>query len=413
MSKLNCHGIGVIIDDKVPLSEDEQTGDTICEIVGQLHNDGISLLKYRGIPTQGEWDNFGNVSFLLIDWSLLPSMVGDTANKKMKKKICDFIKAIHRKAFAPILVFSNHDDAEIKRSLKNNGIEVDVPNAYVLVRPKSEMNALEEDGTSKLFNEINTWIQATPAIKLFTTWGNDVLTARNQMFAEFYNKSHNWPSLLWNAYKEDADDPSYGLSQVMFDNLRGRVRSNISEMPNVVPDDGAFAALKDVLALTVMLPSSILSDDQVRCGDLFKEKSGRFWLVVSCDCDCIVHNGESEESTFVQVVKVDGGCKPDSEKMKNRFSKKYGLEHQANQSYLFPIDGKCYCVTYPSLKMMKLSEFDMGKRVGRVLPPYITDIRQRLAQWNQRVGFPKLPIELFPAVQVADSTCNTNEGAQE
>jgi hypothetical protein len=182
----------------------------------------------------------------------------------------------------------------------------------------------------------------------------------------------------------------------MFDNLRGRVRSNISEMPDVVPDERAFAALKDVLALTVMLPSSVLSDDQVGCGDMFKERSGRFWLVVSCDCDCIVHNCESEESTFVQVVKVDGGCSPDSEKMKERFSKKYGLEHKSNQSYLFPIDGKCYCVVYSSFKTMKLSEFDISKRVGRILPPYITDIRQRVAQWNQRVGFPKLPSELFP-----------------
>ena len=418
MSKLNCHGIGVVIDDKVPLSEDEQTGDAICEIVEQLHSDGISLLKYREIPAQGEWDNFGNVSFLLIDWSLLPSIVGDTAvgdtaNKKMKKKICDFIKTIHSKAFAPIFVFSNQDETEIKRYLRDNGIEVDVPNAYVLVRPKSEMNALEENDTPKLFSEINKWIQATPAISLFATWGNEILAARNQMFAEFYSKSHNWPSLLWKAYKYDNDDPAYGLSQVMFDNLKGRVRCNISEMPDVAHDERVQASLKDVLSLTVMLPASTLPENQIGCGDLFKKGSGKFLLVVSCDCDCIIHNGESAESTFVQVVKVDDGCTPENEKMKERFSKDFGLLHQANKSYLFPIGGKCYCVTYSSFKMMKLSEFDMGKRVGRVLPPYITDIRQRLAQWNQRVGFPKLPIELFTAVQAADSTCNTNEGAQE
>ena len=398
MSKLNCRGIGVVIDDQVPLSDEEPVDDAIGEIVSQLKADGISLLRYREIPPETEWNNFGTAAFLLIDWSLLSPDAGDSAKQVMKNRICDFIKAVHTKAFAPIFVFSNQDDGEIKEYLQNQGIPTEKPASYVLVKPKAEMRELDAEGNPKLIAEINAWIQATPAIKLFTSWGNDVLAARNQMFAEFYNKSHNWPSLLWKAYEEDDDDPSQGLSQVMFDNLRNRVRGNISTMPDVVPDENASAALKDILALTVMLPSSVLSDNQIRCGDLFKEKSGRFWLVVSCDCDCIVRNGESEESTFIQVVRVDGGCKPDSVKMKYRFSKKYGLEHTSSQSYLFPIDDKCYCVVYPSFKTMKLSEFNMEKRIGRILPPYITDVRQRLALWNQRVGFPKLPNELFPSV---------------
>lgn len=401
MGKLNCRGIGVVIDDKVPLTDEESVDDAIGEIVSQLKADGISLLKYREIPSESEWENFGTAAFLLIDWSLLPTDVadvGDAARQVMKNRICDFIKAVHDKAFAPIFVFSNQDGDEIKRFLQGRGIPTEMPGSYVLVKPKAEMRELDATGNPKLITEINDWIQATPAIKLFMSWGNDVLMARNQMFAEFYNKSHNWPSLLWKTYEEDNDDPSQGLSQVMFDNLKGRVRCNLSEMPDVIPDENASAALKDVLALTVMLPSSVLPDNQVGCGDLFKEKSGKFWLVVSCDCDCIVRNGESEESTFVQVVKVDSGCKPDSERMKDRFSMKYGLEHKSSQSYLFPIDDKCYCVVYPSFKTMKLSEFKIEKRVGRILTPYITDVRQRLAQWNQRVGFPKLPKELFPSV---------------
>ena len=47
--------------------------------------------------------------------------------------------------------------------------------------------------------------------------------ARDKMFADFYSKSHNWPMLLWNAYKDDGDDPAHGLSDLMFDNLRARV----------------------------------------------------------------------------------------------------------------------------------------------------------------------------------------------
>ena len=423
MSKLNCRGIGVVIDDRVPLVDEEDISendggeengsaknadaenkkDLICDIVRELKEDGISLLKYRELPPKSEWDNFGAVAFVLIDWSLLAEGVGGAAKKLMVKQICDFIKAIQGKAFAPIFVFSNQDDAEIKDALKKSQIETDVPGAYVLVKPKAEMNALGDDGSPKLFNEINKWILATPAIRLFTTWGNDLLTARNKMFAEFYDKGHNWPSLLWKAYQDDNDDPAHGLSQVMFDNLKARVRCDLPEMPMVKHDEKSLIALRDVLALTVMLPAVVLPKNQIGCGDLFTIKSGKFWLVVSCDCDCIVHDGESAETIRVQVVQVDSGCSPKSTTMRKRFSKDFGLVHQSNQSYLFPINGKCYCVSYPSFSMIQLSQLNVDKRVGRILPPYITDVRQRLAQWNQRVGFPKLPSELFPLVDSSAS----------
>lgn len=410
MSKLECRGIGVIIDDQVPLSPKETTSDYIANIVNHLQEDGIPLLKYKTIPPESEWPNLENVAFFLIDWYWDSSGLDvhdplaetirnpDVPMSAIGDKICKFIKAVHQKAFAPIFVFSNQGDTDSKQCLTDNGIAIDVPGAYVFIKNKKDMIDLDEDGNPRLFSEINTWIRATPTIHLLTTWGRDVLAAKNQMFAEFYDKSHNWPSLLWKAYKDDGDDPAQGLSQVMFDNLKARVKCGVPEMPDVGQDERALASLPDILALTVMLPSSSLPQKQIGCGDLFKVKSGKLYLVVSCDCDCVVHKGESAESTFVQVVKVNGGCDPESEKMANRFSIDYGFLHQSNQSYLFPINGKCYCVSYPSFSIVPLSELKLDKRIGRILPPYITDVRQRLAQWNQREGFPKLPPELFPAV---------------
>ena len=443
MSKLKCQGIGIVIDDQVPFFEedniagnnvsDEGAGknkvseskqDLICDIVRNIREDGMPLLRYREIPQPNELDNLSNVAFMLIDWALINPRVAvegssddedssdevDVDITLLAKPICQFIKSFHSKAFAPIFVFSNQENEEIKEALRDNGIVVDVPEAYVLVKPKQEMAELDADGTPKLFNEINNWIQATPTIKLFTSWGNDVLAARNQMFAEFYSKSHNWPSLLWKTYAEDDDDPSQGLSQVMFDNLRGRVKCNISEIPEVASDERTIVALADLLSLTVMLPNNSLPSEQIGCGDLFPNGEQKFFLVVSCDCDCIIRNGETADNKFVQVVTIDDGCKRTSNVMKERFIKRYGLIHEANKSYLFPINKKCYAVKYASHSIIKLAELSTRTRLGRVLPPYITDIRQRLAQWNQRVGFPKLPAELFPAV---GSDCSNGQDVNE
>ncbi len=433
MGKLNCRGIGVVIDDKVPFvdeedilendavvdngrannPETENKKDLICDIVRKLKEDGVPLVRCREIPKPNEWDNLVNVSFMLIDWALINPNVAvedssddedssndvDVDNEVLVKPICQFIKSVHRTAFAPIFIFSNQDDDGIKRALLDNGIVVDVPNAYVFVKPKQEMVELDADGTPKLFTEINQWIQATPAIQLFTSWGNDVLTARNQMFAEFYDKGHNWPSLLWKAYKDDNDDPAQGLSQVMFDNLKARVRCDLTGMPNVEHDEKSLMALRDVLALTVMLPAAVLPENQIGCGDLFEtasdEMGQRYYLIVSCDCDCVSHSDQNDTKQYIQILEVNHPLLQNDSKMRERINPDRGYKHKATESYLFPIDGMCFKVNYRSLKFFPKEDFDFAKRKGRVLPPYITDIRQRLAQWNQRVGFPKLPPELF------------------
>ena len=415
MTKLNCRGIGIVIDDEVPLTDEETTVDPIGEIVNQLKTDGISLLRYKDIPPKNEWDNFGNVAFILIDWSLLKSpgvgvSIGEAAKTAKKIEICNFIEDIHKKAFAPIFIFSNQGDTGIIDFLKTQNIQVETPNAYVLVKPKVEMKALDENNIPNLFNAINNWIHATPTIQLLTTWGNSILIARNQMFVEFYQKNHNWPSLLWKAYEDDHDNPSQGLSQVMFDNLKARIKCNLTEMPDVSPSRDPESALTDVLALTVMLPNEALSQDQIGCGDLFEfgsDANGKIYhLVVSCDCDCVQRASIPlyidydcirlySPPSYIQILKVHHPIAPINKKIKDRINPERGYIHKATESYIFPIDGLCFKVDYRSLQLVSLSDLKLETRKGRILPPYITDIRQRLAQWNQRVGFPKLPTELF------------------
>lgn len=403
MHKLNCRGVGLVIDDK---ALDEKTDDPICVIVSQLTDDGIPLLRYRELPTEIQFENLHGLAFVLVDWSLLSSDAGAAAKAVMEDRICDFITKFHTECFAPVFVFSNQDENEIKQALKKRKIEVDSPNAYVLVRSKSEMQELDAQKVPKLFAEINKWICATPTIRLLTTWGYDLTVARDKMFVDFYQKSHNWPMLLWNAYKEDGDDPTHGLNDIMFGNLRARMQGDLllEEIAPTKLEASDVEAVVDVLGLTVMLPSHALPCGQVGCGDLFEiaPKEGedeQFELVVSCDCDCIVRDGESANSKIIQLVTVDKPILPGNPKMRNqRYDKEYGLAHKAAENYLFPIKGKCFRVWYRGISTKPLSELKIEKRIGRILPPFITDVRQRVALWHQRVGLPKLPNAIFKGV---------------
>lgn len=407
MSKLNCKGVGLVIDDQVPLGE-EAVSDPIGTIVSQLSSDGVPLLRYRELPSTGLFENFHGLAFALIDWSLLPTDAGDAAKEAMKTAICRFVESFHAECFAPVFVFSNQDEGEIKKSLKDAKIEVDSPNAYVLVRSKSEMKELDNQQTPKLFGEINNWIRATPTIGLLTTWGRELSCARDKMFADFYSKSHNWPMLLWNAYKDDGDDPAHGLSDLMFDNLRARVHCDFEIEGAAAPlENSDVESAVDVLNLSVMLPNVTLPKSQIGCGDIFRiSQDGEpevYELVVSCDCDCIVRDVDPAE-VLIQTVRVDSPVSASDKEINNRVQcvkdKEHGLcSYQLKQNpssqFLFPMNGRCLCVRFRTLEAKPLSDFVMADRVGRILPPYITNVRQRLALWIQRVGIPKLPDEIF------------------
>ena len=65
-------GIGVVIDDKV-FSSNEQEEDRIIKIVKELEETRkFPLVKYADLPDDGVLAKLTNVSFLLVDWEIEP-----------------------------------------------------------------------------------------------------------------------------------------------------------------------------------------------------------------------------------------------------------------------------------------------------------------------------------------------------
>ena len=63
-------GIGVVIDDKV-FSSNEQEEDRIIKIVKELEETRkFPLVKYADLPDDGVLAKLTNVSFLLVDWEI-------------------------------------------------------------------------------------------------------------------------------------------------------------------------------------------------------------------------------------------------------------------------------------------------------------------------------------------------------
>lgn len=80
------------------------------------------------------------------------------------------------------------------------------------------------------------------------------------------------------------------------------------------------------------------------------------------------------------------------------YNPKYGLiPEQENEAVVFPVyDGKALCFKFRKLYTQKWQELK-GKRVGRLLPPFLTRLQQRYSSYLQRPGLSRLPNAAFPS----------------
>ena len=154
-----------------------------------------------------------------------------------------------------------------------------------------------------------------------------------------------------------------------------------------------------------MVPDEYLNEGQFGCGDLFhkrEKKNGkwkeRYWLLISCDCDCIDHSSQDATTGGGADVALLPASIVSNSALKKRtvFNPAYGFDQPKDRAYLFPVNGgKGLCLLFSKMAMKSINSLlaDGYERIGRVCAPYITDVRQRNAQWLQREGFPKIPVE--------------------
>lgn len=420
-------GKGVLKKDIVAVkSKNRKTyADDIIRIVNALESAGIPLIKYDRVPSDPEalMGNISGVSFVLIDWAFQKIEIGDGGIPEVKSRgveeddqrfVIEFIKRILELCVVPIFVFCNDPEDAKQKLAKTLGKDAV---AKLLIMGKSAV-------ASKVVKTINEWYLSSPSTYVLKAWDNIYHDARRRMFCDFSNRSSYWPVPLYKAYEKDGDNPSSALTELLIRNLRGRM-ANMSLIRNRLrsgSESPSREVLRNVLELSVMIPDASLPEASLGCGDLFK-KSGKYLLVISCDCDCINHSkapsscslrlAGKQDNEDGKVAILDGIAIPDDkssvmvlkgtrvsntklETVNKIFSPKYGLALPRDRAYLFPADGgRCLCFTFGGLSLKSHQQIlqDGFKRIGRVCAPYITDIRQRNAQWLQREGFPKIPKE--------------------
>lgn len=395
-------GIAVIIDNDI----NDSTAN-IQNILSQLQEEGIPYLSYSELPQENNLKSFRDISFILLDWELSSDVettkaieegvvLPETLKKSGKDENITFIKSLADYCFCPIFIFSNQNvDLIIEELVKTDLFVNGKPNQIFVMR-KSELTE-----KNKLFIEIDKWIKNNPSIYVLKEWEHKYRNSRTQMFYDFQKYSSEWPKILWKNYATDGVNSSLELGELISRNLSTRMTpfEFLDEILKAGEESFNKEELRQVLEGERFLVNANLDNREIAPGDVFYNSSA-YYLNIRAACDLVPDrnkNGSKLDDVELYLLKGTRLTKPQESKC---FDK--GLGHFSEkdcQVIIFPIvKGKAIDFRFKDLEINTWGNLKT-KRIGRILPPYITRIQQKYGLYIQRQGLPRIPTEAIDFIE--------------
>jgi hypothetical protein len=367
-------------------------------MIEQIEKMKIPILKYDSIPDV-EIRHFHNISFLILDWRLVKKEIStedlidgvrlpQTLQKNSYKENIQFLKTLNKTCFSPILIFTNEVTEEIEDLLISEKLLVKDCQSNILIKSKSD---LIDDGS--VFHSIISWVYENPAIYVLKRWDVEYQKSKNLLFSTFFGLSSVWPKILWDNFNSDGVNPSIKMGDLISKNLQTRMSPfNFEDevlnrdYPNIKENEIKLV-LEGERFLTSLDPKSIST------GDIFKMK-GKYYINIRPTCDLIPRNECGSNAIDNIDLYLLMGNKLSEEAIEESFEKAYGLfRDKEGQFIIFPIDqGKAIDFRFNKLVIKKWQEVK-DKRIGRLIPPFITKLQQRYSNYLHREGLPKIPIQ--------------------
>lgn len=382
----------MVVDDHV-----YRGNDVINGIVKYLENDNhLPLVKYEALPDKIESICFSNLSFLLLDWELNTLVDDDglpiqdaTLKAQNARENVDFIKQVVDKVVIPIFIFSNEDVNSIKNTLSEYNIIDDDEKSPIFILSKSEL--FDNDKKCIMFDKVNEWLKDTPSIYVTQKWKTAYLEAINGMALDMREASPFWPNLLWACYKKDGVNPSEEISSLINQNALSRIQP-VEFDENILSCRKACDEhiLKSLFERQCFMRNEYLGGLS-STGDIYKWQQ-KYFLNIRPSCDCVGRDKKNK------IYLIKGDKVKDKEIQNGLFNDKYGnFNEQSNFVIVGPIDGFFFRFKFKDIVLEDFEE-KKDKRIGRLLPPFITRVTQKYGLYIHRQGLPRLPKEVIPAV---------------
>ena len=386
-------GIAVVIDDKIgnadPVAANGDVGDDdpITEIVSRLEREwNLPFYRTDRMPPRDMWPNLlQSASFILLDWKLWPTGASQLEHAGIEENVRFLEQA--KDYFVPVFIFTNEDPEDVKDKLPATIYRSESQEkSFVFIQAKGELLSNE----SLDLGALERWMKGNASVYALKTWEQVFRAARRDLFGSMYARNPDWPRVFWSTYERDGVDPSSSLTQLINDSLRGRMHTTAFE-EDILADSHSEtsrvpkAHLRELIGETVFQRVGL--EDQIRCGDLFKQPRGKFLLNIRSDCDCIPRNVSGRDE--VDLYCIEGKRVSESD-----LCKEYRNGHfseRVDESIVFAaFETRSIRFKFNTFRVEKFEKLK-ERRIGRLLHPYLTRIQQRYALFLQRQGLPRIP----------------------
>ena len=390
-------GIGVVIDDAFEQTaggqnDNDASADPIFRIVEQMQQKwDLRCLTMGSLPPEETRPGLLEAaSFILLDWRLWPAGGDELEQAGIESNIRFLEQAKDR--FVPVFIFTNEAVEDVTEKLPESVYPSQSPEkSFVFVRDKTSLLA----GDALSVEDIEQWVRGNASVYALKTWDRAFRAARNELFGSMYTRSPDWPKVFWKAYEDDGVDPSSSLTQLINDSVRGRVRTGAfeSDILGGQPVDVPSGDLRALIAETSVRSQDVLPEDEIGCGDIFRDQNQTYLLNLRPDCDCVPRGTTRVDD--IELYCVAGRAMAD-DRIRDRYKNGH-FDERIWESITFSIDElKTVRFDFRKFRAQKFSELK-DLRIGRLLHPYLTRIQQRFGQYLQRQGLPRIPDEAIPA----------------
>lgn len=368
-------GIGVVIDEKI--NEEIKTPNSIQKIISSLKENHVPLLEYQELPDE-LITQFHSISFLILDWNLSGTKYIPEAT--INDNIA-FLKELHNVCYVPIFIFSDENIHDIEVALETHGINL--AKEPIFIKKKNDV-----DTADKLFTEITNWLKQTPPAYLLKEWEKANREAKTEMLWALTNAHPAWPQILKESIDDDGGDRNFDLLYLLQNNLSYRMNPVLLDedfLSNDLTEEVNKEDLRRILECERFIPNNKLPKHPF-AGDIYKIEDN-YYLNIRPDCDIIRERKDLYllKGTIIDENKINKrGSKNNIPFVQGEFVEK------KNFSYVAFVQGKIMKFNYRKLEIMRWTNIK-NKRIGRLLPPYISKIQQQYASYLQRQGLPSLP----------------------
>ena len=395
------NGIAVFIDDAI----DDETSNAY-KLKQQIDKKNIPVLTRSNLPDDFETfsSHIHSASFVILDWKfsnisgeavVAGVNIPEAVRKSNEGEIIDFIKKLLNNTYCPIFIFSDEVISEIKDSLDLAGITHTGDHPRIFITSKTEL--LDE----KLFEKINDRLKENAIVYTLKTWEKAANIAKKKMFSTLESKHVSWPTVLWKTYESDHTNQSQELSKILTNIFSNYLLSNCLFSSDYFDPNKASVSIEDIKdVLEAERFMTIDNETPPSPGDLFEILDGeKIFYLLNIRAQCNLLHITSPDLYCIRGTILDENRIIRNQQRNNDDDILFfqGQLHGREDAIYIPFVHNRKIIEF-DLKQMKVKKYDSSfraKRIGRILPPYITRIQQIVSAYIIREGLPAIPNDIL------------------